>query len=298
MEIHDRKLWSNRRVTAFARHIGLAFLFFTGVAPSYAQPTAASARTVLAAVVAPQGRPLVDVRADDFVVTEGGQPRDVLDVHVADYPIAVLLDDRAALGSALPSVRTAARRFILRVGERPIALFRMSDSKTPLTTLDDDRMTVLERLGTLTVSEPTLQSPLETIAGAAATLHESGSPFSAVVVIAAAPVDATALVRGDLLPKVIETGAAVHVVQVVPLAEPASDEPNAPDLLRVIADQTRGQFTAIYSAVSYDAALDRLADRIGIEMMVQYLVPPDAPAADVQVGVRIPGARVIGLGVK
>ena len=290
-------------MTAFIRPVGFTTLCLTVLglavaAPSVAQPTAASARTVLAAVVAPQGRPLVDVSSDDFVVSEGGQPREVLDVHVADYPIAVLIDDRANAGSARTSVRTAARRFIQRVGERPIALFRLSDGRTPLATLDDERAVVLDRLAALTTSGAATQSPLETIASAAAMLRDSGTPFSAVVVIAAAPVDANELVRGELLPEVIESGAAVHVVQVVPSAGPASDEPVAPDLLHVIADQTRGQFTAIYSAVSYDAALDRLADRIGIEMMVQYLVPPGAPAADVQVGVRIPGARVIGLGVK
>jgi len=68
--------------------------------------------------------------------------------------------------------------------------------------------------------------------------------------------------------------------------------------LRVIADQTKGQFTAIFSPASFDAALDRLADRLAIEMMVQYVVPPGPRAGDVRVGVRIPGARVIGLGVK
>ena len=66
----------------------------------------------------------------------------------------------------------------------------------------------------------------------------------------------------------------------------------------MIADQTKGQFTAIFSPASFDAALDRLADRLAIEMMVQYMVPPGPKAGDVRVGVRIPGSRVIGLGVK
>ena len=46
----------------------------------------------------------------------------------------------------------------------------------------------------------------------------------------------------------------------------------------------------------------RLARIVGkalaIEMMVQYMVPPGPRAGDVRVGVRIPGSRVIGLGVK
>lgn len=263
-----------------------------------AQSVQGNARTVLAAVVTGQGRPVVDVSLDDFVVTEGGQPREVLDAHVADYPFAVVLDDRTAVASSIAFVRAAARRFIERVGERPMALFRLTDGVSPITTLDDDRATVLERLAELTAGVDTPQSPLETIANAAALLKDSGAPFSAIVVIAAAPVDASALVRGELLPQVIESGAAVHVVQAQAAEANAPDDPTAPDLLRLIAEQTHGQFTAIFSTVSYNAALDRLADRLAIEMMVQYMVPPGPKAGDVQVGVRLPGARVVGLGVR
>jgi hypothetical protein len=285
-------------VTTARCRAGLLLLCLFVAARGFAQPTKASARTVLAAVVDSQGRPVVDVGTDDFVVTEGGAAREVLDVHVADYPIAVLIDDRAAVADTLPALRTAARRFIQRVGDRPIALFAMSDSHAPVTTLDDERAAVLERLDAVGSAAPTAQSPLETIARAASVLHESGSPFSAVVVIAAAPVDANTLVQGELLPQVIDSGAAVHVVQALSTDLTTADAPGAPDLLRVIAEQTHGQFTTIYNAVSYTAALDRLADRIGIEMMVQYLVPESGGSGDVQVGVRIPGARVVGLGVK
>lgn len=263
-----------------------------------AQSVQGNARTVLAAVVTGQGRPIVDVSLDDFVVTEGGQAREVLDAHVADYPFAVVLDDRPAVASSVAFVRAAARRFIERVGERPIALYRLTDSTKPLTTLDDDRSTVLEHLVELKTGAESAQSPLDTIAKAAALLKDSDAPFSAIVVIAAAPVDANALVRGELLPQVIESGAAVHVVQAQAAETTAPDDPTAPDLLRLIADQTHGQFTAIFSTVSYTAALDRLADRLAIEMMVQYMVPPGPKVGDVRVGVRVPGARVVGLGVR
>ena len=263
-----------------------------------AQLPSATARTVLAAVVSGQGRPIVDVSLDDFVVTEGGQPRDVLDAHVADYPFAIVLDDRPAVASSVAFVRAAARRFIERVGQRPIALFRLTEGETPLATLDDDRATVLEQLVELKVGVDTPHSPLETIASGAALLKDSGAPFSAIVVIAAAPVDASALVRGELLPQIIESGATVHVVQAQAAEANTPDDPTAPDLLRLIADQTHGQFTAIFSTVSYSAALDRLADRLAIEMMVQYMVPTGPKAGDVQVGVRLPGARVVGLGVR
>jgi hypothetical protein len=252
---------------------------------------------VLAAVVNERGTPVVDVGLDDFVVTEGTEPRDVLDVHVADYPLAVVVDDRSATVASTAAVRAAARRFIQRIGERPVALLRLTDGAHPLASLDDERPAVLEALSRVAVATNEPMGPLDTLALAAAMLHQTGAPFSAVVVIAAGNVDASALVRGALLPEIIDSGAAVHVVQ----AQAGGDAPAgdaATDLLRVVADQTRGQFTAIYSTASFDAALDRLADRLAIELMVQYLAPDGERTGDVRVGVRRPGARVVGLGVK
>jgi hypothetical protein len=67
--------------------------------------------------------------------------------------------------------------------------------------------------------------------------------------------------------------------------------------LRALAEQSRGDFTVIYSSASYQAALDRLADRLTSEMMIEYLVPVGSKPNDVKVGVRIIGAKVRGLGV-
>ena len=71
--------------------------------PSYAYPAApfgdvdlqdaTSGRVLLASVVDARNRPLVTVGPDDFLITEGTQSREVLDVHVADYPVVVLIDD-------------------------------------------------------------------------------------------------------------------------------------------------------------------------------------------------------------
>lgn len=289
-----------RRIAAFLIWPSLVLSAWqaAGIAATLAQATVGSARTVLAAVVNPQGRPIVDVGPDDFVVSEGSDPRDVLDVHVADYPIALIVDDRPQANAALGALHRAAARFVGRLGERPVALLRLSDGSQPVVTLDEDRAVLLERLSTLTAASVESTPPLDTIARAATVLKESGAPFSAIVVIAAGAVDASAPVRGELLPLIQESGAAVHVVRVQPAQQtPDGGEP-AEDLLRVIADQTKGQFTAIFSPASFDAALDRLADRLAIEMMVQYVVPPGPRTGDVRVGVRIPGARVIGLGVK
>src|SRR5580765_4800779 len=53
----------------------------------------ASGRILLATVVDVTGKAQVDFGVDDFVIQEGGDAREVLDVHVADYPVIVLIDD-------------------------------------------------------------------------------------------------------------------------------------------------------------------------------------------------------------
>lgn len=295
--LDEARLWSNPGVRRSRVGLTLLMSLFLWAPAASGQSHLGNGRTVLAAVVNERGLPVVDVGLDDFVVTEGTEARDVLDVHVADYPLAVVLDDRAVAGSGTPALREAARRFIQRVGERPVALLRLSDGGHPLAGLDDGREAVLRALSGLTLAQSETMGPLDTIARAAAMLAETGAPFSAVVVIAAGNVDASVLVRGELLPAIISSGAAVHVVQVQSGGDTPPDG-TATDLLRVVADQTRGQFTAIYSTVSYSAALDRLADRLAIELMVQYLAPDGQRTGDVRVGVRRPGARVVGLGVK
>ena len=127
-------------------------------------------------------------------------------------------------------------------------------------------------------------------------IRETGAPFSAIVIISAAPVDPRATTAGDLLKPILDTGAAIHVVAYRP---GNAEQSAAGDLLRALADQTRGQYTAIFSTVSYAVALDRLAERLATEMMIEFVLPLEAtPGGDVRVGVRVPGARVTGLGVK
>src|SRR4029453_11968929 len=82
-----------------------------------------ASRTVLATVVDNRGRTIVDIDPDDFVIRETGQSREVLSVRVADYPIVVVLDNGQGAGSDFDAIRSAAGRFIGRVGRAPCAFF-------------------------------------------------------------------------------------------------------------------------------------------------------------------------------
>jgi hypothetical protein len=275
----------------------LALAASAGVAQSgSAEPQTGASRVALAAVADPRNRPLVDVSADDFVIQEGGAAREILSVRPADYPIVVLLDTGVDARSDFPLMRKAVARFIDRIGQRPLALGTFGNAPKLLTTFEDDKATVLAQLDA-TTAETTAGSQL--MAGAALageTIRATGTLFSAIVIVSATPADASRNPTAEMLAPVVDSGAILHVV--ANLARQAAGGGLRPGAaLRSLAGQTRGEYTVIYSAGSYQAALDRLADRLTSEMMIEYLVPVGSKPNDVKVGVRLAGARVRGLGV-
>jgi hypothetical protein len=276
------------RYLAFA--LVVAWLAFS-VRPT-AQQIGAS-RTVLVTVVDNRGRTMVDIDPDDFVVRETGQPREVLSVRVADYPIVVVLDN-AQDADDFETIRQAAARFIGRVGHRPVGI-ALAEPPEIIATLDDDRAVVVDRLESVKANASG-QTLLQGVVTAALAIQEVGAPFSAIVVVSATPISG---IPDELLTPILESGATVHVVVLGNAPGGTSDAPaRSTETLRALTEETHGQFTTIYAAASYQAALDRLADRLAPELMVEYLVPVGSSNGnDVQLGVRIPGARVNGRGV-
>lgn len=255
---------------------------------------------VLLATVAAGNRALVDLGPDDFAIEEGGATREVFDMHIADYPLVVLIDNGAAAGREIEAIRDAAARFASRVGERAVAFGTLADPPAILASFEDDRAKVLAEIRAVSVNPSAGLMPLEAIAGAVRAIQATGTPFSAVVVISARPIEPAELASSDLLTPILDSRAAVHVIA---LRSPAAEEPGGStrtdgDVLREVSNLTRGQYTTIYSAASYGIALDRLADRLATEVMIEYLVPPGpGVSGEVRVGVKIPGAKVVGLGV-
>jgi hypothetical protein len=261
----------------------------------------ATGRVLLATVVDPQGAPIVDLSEDDFSISEDGEPRQVFSVHVADYPLVLLVHDDPTAGSDRASILQSAARFLRRIGQdRPVAVGTLTGSTPPIAEFETERNAVLTQLESRAAARPTATAvfaPLETVAGAAAMLQMLGSPFSSIIVVANLTSASSRTSTGiQQLSPVFDSRAIVHVVSRSAAGETGVSSDG--EALRALADQTGGQFTTIYSAASYAVALDRLADRLGAEMMVDFLVPQrERRGRNVEAGVRIPGARVQGLRV-
>jgi hypothetical protein len=254
-----------------------------------------ASRVALATVADPRNRPLVDLGADDFVIQEAGVAREVLSLRPADYPIVILIDTGAGARDEIASIRKAVERFIDRLGPRPIAIATFGDPPAMLTTFDDDRSAIASKLDAA-VANPTGASALTRGAALAGQAILAVRPlFSAIVILSGTPLGDAQDLPEDVLAPIIDSAAVVHVIANMPPASGGSSRGAA--AIRSLAEQTHGELTAIFTSASYQAALDRLADRLTAEMMVEYLVPPGSKPVDVKVGVRIPGARVRGLGV-
>src|SRR6185436_11886871 len=112
----------------------LALTALIGWSPQNAgQPQTAAGRVVLVSTTV-SGRSLVDLGVDDFVVDEAGKPREILDVHIADYPLVVLIDNSAEAPGEIEAMREAAARFVSRVGERGVAVGTLAEPAAMVTT--------------------------------------------------------------------------------------------------------------------------------------------------------------------
>ena len=262
-----------------------------------AGPQTGASRVALATVLDPKNHALMDVSADDFVIQEAGVAREVLSVRPADYPIAILLDNGSDARGDFPTMRKAVAHFLERIGSRPVALGTFGNAPVLLTTFEDDRATVMKRLDAVEASTLAGSLLLQGAALAGQTISKTGALFSTIIILSSTPADASRNPPEEMVASIVDSGAILHVI-----ANRAAPPSGAPGLrpgqaLRALAEQTRGQFTTIYSAASYQSALDRLADRLTSELLIEYIVPVGSKPNDVKVGVRVAGARVRGLGV-
>ena len=261
-----------------------------------------ASRLMLAAVTDVRGHAVVDVGADDFVVQEGTASREILSVRIADYPIVVLLDTSASADD-FALMQRAAVHFVERLGnDRPVIAGAFSTTVALPASFEDNRRTVLDRLNALQPAGPppgdgrsgagsNASRLLTAAAHAADTLRATGSLFSSIVVLSA-NAEGNDAITPTIVAPIVESGAIVHLIALQTHAgAPVSQA------VRTIVNQTRGELTPIFAAASYQAALDRLVDRLATEMLIEYLVPPGSKPIDAKVGIRLPGTRVRGLGV-
>src|SRR5215212_6303317 len=152
------------------------------------QQTGAS-RTALAIVSDSRNRSIVDVSADDFVIQETGQAREVLSVRVADYPVVVMLDNGADSRGDFPAQRQAVERFLQRLGPRAVAIGTLATPPRMISTFDDERPAMMERLAAVETDRTAKSALLQGTAVGADAIRSAGALFGALVVLSATTID-------------------------------------------------------------------------------------------------------------
>jgi hypothetical protein len=280
-----------------ARTVFVAFGILAA-APAATAQTAVS-RIALVAAFDARNRPLTDLSEDDFVIREGGAPREILSIRLADYPIVLLLDDSAGAAADFDTLKKAAARFVARIGQqRAVVIGALTRPAGMLTAFEDERETVRNALDGLAPAAAPAPRLLDSIAAAAGSILATRAPFSAIVIVSGSrPATPAGGVENAVAP-LVNARITVHAVGRAPDTPGGGAIGTLDDALRVLSERTRGDYRAVYSAASFPAALDGIADRLASEIMVEFIEPPGpAPGDDVKVGVRIPGAKVTGLGV-
>ena len=230
------------------------------------------------------------------MIQEAGVAREVLSVRPADYPIVVLLDTGSEATRRLSADAEGGRAF--HRPDRPAAdcarhVRRHAEHAHDLRGRAADGAGEAGGDAAETSAGSLL---LQGASLAARTIRATGTLFSCIVILSATAADASQDAPDEMIAPMVDSNATLHVIANRP-GQTAAGGQRANPALRALAEQSRGEFTVIYSAASYQAALDRLADRLTSEMMIEYLVPVGSKPNDVKVGVRIVGARVRGLGV-
>lgn len=252
-----------------------------------------TSRLLLASVADSNGRPILDIEPDDFVIRDSGQLRDVLSIRLADYPIAIVLDNGRGDDRDFDAIRRSTLRFIDRIGHRPIAIISATPPRMAAS-FDDHRSTVVAEVDKLRKGGSD-DGLFQALAVAARANHETGAPFSAIIAVIADPGTTT---PANVRPSILDSGANVHVVLQQPSGRNQKSRRSSIDALVALVDETRGQLTTINSPDLYQAAMDRIANLLATELMVEYLVPAgSASGNDVRLGVRISGAKIVSWGI-
>jgi hypothetical protein len=268
-----------------------------GTQSSSAESQTGASRIALTTISDARNRPVVDVSADDFVIQEAGVAREVLSVRPADYPIVLLVDTSSDARNEFPLIRKAAQRFVERIGPRPLAIVTCGTTPHLVAGFDEDAPTVAAKLAALESDSNAAATLLEGAALAAQLVRRTGTLFSAIIALSTATTDGSRGSPDEMLASIVDSGAILHIVANRTAQAMAGDGFRPGAALKAVAEQSRGEFTVIYSAASFQAALERLAERMTTELMIEYIVPVGSKPADVKLGVRVPGARVHGLGV-
>jgi hypothetical protein len=274
-------------------------------------------RYVLVSVTDATGAVVQGLGPSDFVVEENGVARETLDVRHANYPIAILIDTSNTARNGFIKMREAVANFSERLKDRQISLTTFGDVPTTVVSFSDEHPDVPAAANTL-FARPDMESHvLDGIIDVAKDLQKRSSPLSMIVVVSAGGFDQSRRSMGEVFRPVLASHSMVHVIEarsphaggylrrprlrLDTSAAAADASQQLQQALEGLAVRTRGSYRQVMggTGTGFDGMLRGLASRISAEVVLEYIVPDDAPPSkDLKIGVAMAGATVWGLGLE
>jgi len=251
--------------------------------------------------------------ADDFVVEQGGTRCETVNALPAQYPVAILVDTSQAARADFIQLRTAVRQLIDRLSGREVALYTFGERAMRVADFTRD-VGKVQRAADELFAQPDGESHvLDAIIEATKSIQKREAPLALILVVSAGGNDQSSRTPREVFEAVLPSRSIVQVVEMrTPRASGRLTNPRGrrsstsdrraeaalglEELLRALADRTRGRYDLIYSSSGYLSTLADLQRRLAAEVFLEYLSPGNGgPAAGLQLGSRVPGATVRGI---
>jgi hypothetical protein len=272
-----------------------------GVAPS---SVAAQPRVYVQVVDQRTGSVVNDLRASEVIVREGGVPRPVLDVRLANLPVslALLVDNGPTSARAFSRVQAGLRDFIDRLpANQSMSLLALAPEPRWIARDVRNAETMRQAIDGLVSTDEAPPRVLEGVEEAARWLAAASGHARPVAVLVSADKayllpDATERF-GVLSQRLRRDGITVHtLVMLSPAPGSLERRVSVPEAIgRDLSTLTHGAYVSLFLGASLDQQLTDIADRIrarGRELARQHLVRFDRPEGEAPGPVRITVTRL------
>ncbi len=230
-------------------------------------------------------KPVLDLRATDFVVREDGVAREVLRVTPATtpMPIAVLIDNTQAASSSIADIRRALSTFVTTATDLgPIALITFADRPTILVDYTSSVKDLQAGIGRVFATPGSGATLLDTIKEASQGLAKREADRMAIVVLTTESTEFSTLHYTQVLDAVRASGASVHALVLLNHgASMTNDEArNRAMVLDRGPRETGGVRIDVLAASAFEDQLRDLAVLLKSQYRVVYarpqsLIPPE-----------------------
>jgi len=244
---------------------------------------------ISAVVLDKKGRPVLDLKPEEFVVTEGGSERPITRAEVDSRPlnVAMLLDTSTSMGNTYNAdVIPAALAFLKKLPPgATFSIWSTSDSPKVLVEQTSDVSTVEATLRN--VAPFGHNAALDALVAASQELAKDDTHRPVVVLVTSASMAGVAADMQALLPKVSlkPTYVAIQYIQ-------GPEDSRLQDALRVLVLRTAGLHERVFSTMAIQAQLMKALDNLSASYRIAWKPGTDPRQAKIDVKVKRPDTKL------